>query len=133
MLEKIEVFTDGGSRRNPGISAFAFVVYQDGQEIYSSSGFLGISTNNKAEYTALFNALKYVTSENIEKVTFYADSELMVKQIKGEYKVKDLDLKNFYQDCKNLISKIKNFEIIHVRREKNKRADLLVNKVLDEQ
>lgn len=133
MLNKYEIFTDGGSRGNPGISAFAFVVNFEGKEIFSSSGFLDISTNNKAEYTALLNALKYVKEEGYENVTIYSDSELMVKQIKGEYKVKDEDLRKFYLECRELILKIKNFEIIHVRREKNKRADLLVNKVLDEQ
>lgn len=133
MNKKIEVFTDGGSRGNPGISAFAYVVLEDGNEIYSGSGFLGISTNNKAEYTGLLEGLKHVLHKNFKQVTFYSDSELMVKQIKGEYKVKDEDLKNFHRDCKDLISKLENFEIIHVRREKNKKADLLVNKVLDEQ
>jgi len=133
MNKKIEVFTDGGSRGNPGISAFAFVVLEDGVEIFSGSGFLGISTNNKAEYTGLLEGLKFVLDKNLSKVSFYSDSELMVKQIKGEYKVKDEDLKNFHRDCKDLISKLENFEIIHVRREKNKKADLLVNKVLDEQ
>lgn len=133
MNKKIEVFTDGGSRGNPGISAFAFVVLEDGVEIFSGSGFLGISTNNKAEYTGLLEGLKFVLDKNLRKVSFYSDSELMVKQIKGEYKVKDEDLKNFHRDCKDLISKLENFEIIHIRREKNKKADLLVNKVLDEQ
>jgi len=133
MSNKYEVFTDGGSRGNPGISAYAFVVFLDNQEIFSSSGFLGISTNNKAEYTALLNALNFIHNERYEDVTLFSDSELMVKQIKGEYKVKDEDLKKFYFECKELILKIKNFEIIHVRREKNKRADYLVNKVLDEQ
>lgn len=133
MKDKIEVYTDGGSRGNPGISAYAFVVYKDGIELFHSSGFLGISTNNKAEYTALQNALKHLNIEGYEDVSLFSDSELMVKQIKGEYKVKDENLKIIFDECKHLISKIKNFEIIHVRREKNKRADSLVNKVLDEQ
>lgn len=130
------IYSDGGSRGNPGISAFAFVIYDGLDEVYSSSGFLGISTNNKAEYTALLNALKYVNSlykNNQINFNFYADSELMVKQIKGEYKVKDEDLKILFLECKELIKKIENFKIEHVRREKNKRADFLVNKVLDEQ
>jgi len=132
-MKKIEVYTDGGSRGNPGISAFAFVIYEDGQEVFTSSGFLGISTNNKAEYTGLLHALKYVNHESFKDVFFFADSELMVKQIKGEYKVKDEDLKILFNECKQLISKLNFFKIEHVRREKNKRADFLVNKVLDEQ
>jgi len=132
-MSKIEVYTDGGSRGNPGISAYAFVIYQNGEEIFSSSGFLGISTNNKAEYSALLHALKYVAEETFEQVFFYSDSELMVKQIKGEYKVKDEDLKILFLECKQLISKLPLFKIEHVRRERNKRADYLVNKVLDEQ
>lgn len=133
MSKILEVYTDGGSRGNPGVSAYAFVVLEEGVEIYTSSGFIGISTNNKAEYTALLEALKYIDNLEFESVKFYSDSELMVKQIKGEYKVKDTDLQIFYQECKQIISKIKHFEIIHVRREKNKKADYLVNKVLDEQ
>lgn len=140
-MVQYSVYTDGGSRGNPGISAYAFVIYDSNNEIYSSSGFLGISTNNKAEYTALLTALKYIVSQiqennldlTITNYTLYSDSELMVKQIKGEYKVKDEDLKILYLECKELIKKIANFKIEHVRREKNKRADFLVNKVLDEQ
>ncbi len=140
-MVQYSVYTDGGSRGNPGISAYAFVIFDSNIEIYSSSGFLGISTNNKAEYTALLTALKYIVSKiqesnidlTITNYTLYSDSELMVKQIKGEYKVKDEDLKILYLECKELIKKIANFKIEHVRREKNKRADFLVNKVLDEQ
>jgi len=127
-----EVYTDGGSRGNPGNSAYAFVVRHLNEEVYSSAGYLGIATNNKAEYQGLLHGLKHVVSEQIQDVKFYSDSELMVKQIKGEYKVKDKDLFELFTQAKNLISKINNFEIIHVRREKNKQADLLVNKTLDE-
>lgn len=128
---KTEVFTDGGSRGNPGNSAFAFVVYQNGNLVYSSSGYMGISTNNKAEYNGLIHGLTYVVENSIQEVIIYSDSELMVKQIKGLYQVKDADLKELYSKAKNLITKIDKFEIIHVRREKNKEADLLVNKTLD--
>lgn len=133
MNKQLKVFTDGGSRGNPGISAYAFVVYEDDNELFSGSAFMGISTNNKAEYTGLLQALKYVLSKDYENIIIFSDSELMVKQIKGEYKVKDTDLKILYDECKELIKRIENFKIEHVRREKNKRADFLVNKVLDEQ
>jgi len=133
MNKQLKVFTDGGSRGNPGISAYAFVVYEDDNELFSGSAFMGISTNNKAEYTGLLQALKYVLSKDYGNIIIFSDSELMVKQIKGEYKVKDTDLKILYDECKELIKRIENFKIEHVRREKNKRADFLVNKVLDEQ
>jgi ribonuclease HI len=129
----IEVYTDGGSRGNPGKSACAFVVYKDKVEIVAKNTFLGIRTNNQAEYEGLIKGLEYIRENNYTKVRFFSDSELMVKQLKKLYRVKDEGIKLLFDKAEKLISQLESFEIIHVRRESNKRADLLVNKCLDEE
>lgn len=128
----IEVFTDGGSRGNPGKAACAFVVYKENKVIHEEFSYLGITTNNQAEYSGLLNALKYLISNNILEAKFYSDSELMVKQILRLYKVKDAGIQKIYTEVIKEISKFKKFEISHIRREKNSVADKLVNKCLDE-
>lgn len=129
----IKVYTDGGSRGNPGNSACAFVIYESGSVLHQDRFFIGINTNNQAEYHALLFALKYLNQKGISDADFFSDSELMVKQIKGIYKVKDLGIQKVFNDVKNEISKMTKFSITHVRREENKLADQLVNKCLDEE
>jgi len=128
----IEVFTDGGSRGNPGNAACAFVIFKNNEVFFQEFKFLGKTTNNQAEYSGLLHALKYLVSKNMFEVTFYSDSELMVKQIQKLYKVKDIGIQKIYNEVTYEISKFKRFEIKHIRREKNKLADSLVNKCLDE-
>ncbi len=128
----IEVFTDGGSRGNPGKAASAFVVYLNGQIIHEEFTYLGLTTNNQAEYQALLQALRYLSKNNLLEAKFFSDSELMVKQILKLYKVKDLEIQKIYNEVTKEMIKFKKFEIQHVRREKNKVADMLVNKCLDE-
>lgn len=128
----IKVYTDGGSRGNPGKAASAFVVYKENDEIYSESKYIGITTNNQAEYQALYFALKYLVSQGIFEAKIFSDSELMVKQIHKLYKVKDSGIQKIYNEVVGEISKFKNFEISHIKREFNKVADSLVNKCLDE-
>jgi ribonuclease HI len=128
----IEVYTDGGSRGNPGDSACAFVVVKNKVEIETQNFYLGTKTNNQAEYEGLIKGLEYIVKNNISEVKFYSDSELMVKQIMKLYRVKDEGLKTLYDKAGSLISRIKNFQIVHVRREFNKKAYLLVNQCLDE-
>jgi len=129
----LKVFTDGGSRGNPGKSAGAFVVYEDNTVKHTSYRFFGVLTNNQSEYQALLDSLKFLVENNLlSQVDFYSDSELMVKQIKGEYKVKDVELSKIYEEVIDKIRKIDKFSITHIRREKNSLADKLVNKCLDE-
>ncbi len=128
----IEVYTDGGSRGNPGTAACAFVIFRDGKILHEEFKFLGITTNNQAEYSGLLYALKYLVTHNILEAKFYSDSELMVKQILKLYKVKDSGIQKIYLEVTKEISKFKKFEIAHIRREKNSHADKLVNKCLDE-
>lgn len=123
---------DGGSRGNPGPASWAFVLKDDADgEVIERTAFMGQATNNVAEYTALLELLDYATAHQFKKLKVYSDSELMVRQISGVYKVKNADLLPLYEEAKELIEQLQSFEIIHVRRELNKRADELCNKSLD--
>jgi ribonuclease HI len=135
--EPIIIHTDGGSRGNPGPAACAFVAEENGLEIFKSSKYLGNTTNNVAEYRAVILALEWLVDKSSltvsgSLVTFFLDSELVVKQINGLYKVKDENLRNLFFEALTLMKKFKgsiNFK--HIPREKNKIADLLVNQELD--
>lgn len=136
----IKVYCDGGSRGNPGKSASAFIVEDENKLIYSEAKHLGVATNNFAEYNAVLSALKWinVNKKNLKKeIVFILDSELVVKQINGEYKIKNKKLKEIYLEIQNVLNNLSyrlgKQKIIfkNVSREKNKMADLLVNQKLD--
>lgn len=132
----ITIFTDGGSRGNPGPAGAGAAIYKGEKEIGSVSKFLGIQTNNWAEYEALILALetthRLLGSPVTSLVTVKMDSELIVKQMKGEYKVKNPDMKIKHQRVKELIlESFPKIEFVHVRRELNKRADELANEAMD--
>lgn len=135
-LMSITIFTDGGARGNPGPAGAGATIQKDGAEIGHVSKFLGTQTNNWAEYEALRLALQ--TAHNIlgspvtETVTVKMDSELIVKQMKGEYRVKDPELKKQNERVRLLIlESFPRIEFVHVRRELNKRADQLANEAMD--
>jgi len=126
------LYTDGGSRGNPGKSACSFVLKDSSSKIIIAKGkFLGISTNNVAEYQGLIMGLENAIENKIKSLTCYLDSELVVKQVKGEYKVKNENLKNFYIKVLNLNKEFEQISFFHVSREKNNQADEIVNKILD--
>lgn len=130
----VNLYTDGGSRGNPGEAAIGYVIYDDqDQPIFEYARPIGIETNNVAEYTAMIEGLKKSLELGYTKIALFMDSELIVKQIKKEYRVKNPDLKILYDKAVSLISKCSYFEIRHVRREKNKEADRLVNLALDKE
>lgn len=130
---EVIIYTDGGSRNNPGDAGIGVVVMDnEGTIIKEISEYIGIETNNVAEYKGLIRGLEEAINIGSKNVKAYLDSELVVKQIKGEYKVKNENLKTLYNESSKLIKKLNEFEIIHVRREFNKRADYLVNKAIDE-
>lgn len=123
---------DGGSRGNPGIAAWGVVVLdQDGRAIEGHGGFLGQATNNVAEYHALLEALKLAGERSAASVEIRADSELIVRQVQGRYKVRHPDLIPLHAEAKRRIAAIPSFRIVHVPREENREADRLVNRVLD--
>ncbi len=131
--EHIIIYTDGGSRGNPGPAAAAFVLNDDrGQPFFSRALYIGKATNNVAEYTAIVEALKAVGQFEPKNLTIVSDSELIVKQIQGLYKVKSENMKPFYQKTMELLDKFEKWKIRHVKRHKNKQADELVNKALDQ-
>jgi ribonuclease HI len=123
----LEVYIDGGSRGNPGPAGVG--VYFSGVVVIAE--YLGHQTNNFAEYSALVLALHFAVSRRCEKLTVYSDSELVVKQIKGTYKVRNDNIRPLYESAQRWIKLIPEFSIVHVRRELNKDADGLANRAMD--
>jgi ribonuclease HI len=124
---------DGGARGNPGPAAYGVVVRDAHGEVIKEWGeYLGIQTNNVAEYSGLLAALDYAVREGHASVKVLSDSELMVRQMLGEYKVKNPALKELYDRARTLVRKLEHFAIEHVLRERNREADRLVNQVLDD-
>jgi probable phosphoglycerate mutase len=124
---------DGGARGNPGPSGYG-VFLQDAQQrtIAELSHYLGRQTNNFAEYSGLLAALEYALQNGYVALRVFSDSELLVKQIKGIYKVRNENLRPLYQRAQKFILELEDFRIEHVRREQNRDADRLANKAMDE-
>jgi ribonuclease HI len=131
---KLIVHSDGGSRGNPGPSACGYVVEDENGVVLSEGGeYLGITTNNQAEYQGVRMALEQALTLGGQEVTLRADSQLVVNQLKGIYKVKNKDLWPIYDRIKELIAEFKSVHFEHVYREFNSAADAIVNKILDQQ
>ena len=137
-MEKFIVYTDGGARGNPGPSAIGVVIKnQKGQTLKEYGEYLGETTNNEAEYKAAILALKKLKAlwgkEKAKKaeVQVFADSELLVKQLNGQYKVENKNIQKFFLELWNLKIDFQKVSFTAVPREKNKEADRLVNEVLD--
>lgn len=126
-----KLFTDGGARGNPGPAAIGGVLYNGDKEIKTFSVFIGNTTNNQAEYQALLKGLELAHKEDLEELACFLDSELVVKQLNKEYRVKDKELAKIFVKVWNLSLKFKKISFSHVRRELNKEADRLVNLALD--
>jgi len=132
--EEVKVFADGGSRGNPGPSASGFVILDMEDNVLVDKGvYLGITTNNQAEYTALRLALEECLKTGVLEVQVYLDSLLVVNQMKGIFKVKNSDLRPIHNAIQQLAKKFKKISFSHVPREFNKLADAAVNRALDEQ
>jgi ribonuclease HI len=127
----LTIHIDGAARGNPGPAAFAYVITGDGQPPLEVSGCLGNATNNVAEYTALLRALERARQLGARRLRIYSDSELLVKQMNGLYRVKNPDLQVLYEQAKDLCDRFDAVEITHVRREQNRDADRLCNEALD--
>ena len=129
----LKIYSDGGSRGNPGNSAFAVVVTKDGKVIDEYTEFLGIHTNNYAEYRGLICAITKALALKDDDVEFVMDSELVIKQMRGEYKVRSPDMRELHDDAVALSSLIPNVRFTHVRREDPmvSRADHLLNQTMD--
>jgi ribonuclease HI len=128
----IKANIDGGARGNPGPSAYGVVVRDaKGEVIAELSDYLGIQTNNYAEYSGLLAALEFAVREKHPSLKVLSDSELLVRQMQGRYKVKSPGLIDLYDRARALVRKLEHFSIDHVLRQYNKDADALVNQVLD--
>jgi probable phosphoglycerate mutase len=128
----IKANIDGGARGNPGPSAYGVVVRDaKGEVIAEFSDYLGIQTNNYAEYSGLLAALEFAVREKHPSLKVLSDSELLVRQMQGRYKVKSPGLIDLYDRARALVRKLEHFSIDHVLRQYNKDADALVNQVLD--
>src|SRR5262245_43766418 len=129
----LTIHTDGASRGNPGQAAYAYTIEGEGIEPVEEAGRLGRMTNNQAEYTALVKALEHAADLGTHhRLLIRSDSELMVKQMRGEYQVKNGDLRGLYEQARELVKAFDGgVTLVHVRREHNKRADELGNEALD--
>lgn len=140
-MTKIFINTDGGSRGNPGPAGIGVVFYdQDEKEIYSHKDFIGVATNNEAEYGAIVCALKILfksswfvqNNNNDSEIICRLDSQLVVEQLNGRYKIKQPHIQVFVDEIKKLLNQFEpKISFIHIPREQNKRADQLVNIALD--
>ena len=132
MAGRFKVAIDGGSRGNPGPAAWGIAILDEqGGRVEGHAGHIGHATNNVAEYRALLEALALAIEREADDVEIFADSELVVRQIQGRYRVKNESLKVLYAEAVRLIARLPEFRIVHVRREKNKHADRMVNLALD--
>lgn len=126
-------YTDGGARGNPGPAGYGVVINDSkGNKVSALSQYLGKQTNNFAEYQALIGALEYAVQHGPKALKVISDSELMVRQIKGIYKVKDATLRDLHARASQLIRQLEWFNIEHVLRSKNREADELANRAMDE-
>lgn len=130
--ESFTIYTDGASRNNPGPAAIGAVIKDGSGKIAATvSQRIGTATNNQAEYTAIIAALEKAIGLGARRVELKSDSELVVKQLNGQYKVKKTTLKPLYQKVVRLVGALEAFTITHIPREQNKEADRLANKALD--
>ena len=131
---KIKIYTDGAPRGNPGKAGAGAVVYKDNKELFSLRKFLGIKTNNYAEYMALICALQELTKTNEykkAKVEVYADSKLLIEQANGNWKVKNENIKPLFAELMNLVKEFRDISFTHIPRAENSKADALANEAID--
>ncbi len=131
-INKLIIYTDGGARGNPGPAGIGAVLYNEQRQIVAEiSQYLGRTTNNQAEYRAVIVATKKALNLGAKELEFFLDSELVVKQLKREYRVKNKDLAPLFLELHNLSVNFKSISYTHIPREQNKEADRLANKAMD--
>jgi len=131
-MRKCELFIDGSSRGNPGEAGCGFIIYCEGKKIIERSIYLGIKTNNEAEYHGLLEGLKAAKEAECEDIIIYSDSELLVNHINGVYRVRASNLKPLRDEALNLLKNFKSWQVIHISRDKNFETDLLAKNVSKE-
>jgi len=129
---RLFLYTDGGSRGNPGPSGIGVVILDaKKKKLKEISRYIGEATNNIAEYSALVCALEEAAALDASDVVIYMDSELIAKQLSGEYRVKEENMKRLFEKALGILKTFNSFEVKHIDREKNKEADKLVNKAIN--
>lgn len=129
----LDIYIDGASSGNPGDSGIGVILCQDDHTVKNISKFIGRQTNNVAEYTALISALQEALVMKAKRIKIFSDSELLCRQLKGEYKVKNHDLKNLFSQAVLIIKNFDDFKINQIPREKNKGADKLARLAIKNQ
>jgi len=130
---EVQTYSDGGARGNPGPAATGSLIKQGERVLWELGEYIGETTNNQAEYRALIKALEQAKAIGAKKIHCFLDSELLVKQLKREYRVKEPTLQVLYLKAYNLAQEFSSISFTHIRREYNKHADRLVNEALDKQ
>jgi probable phosphoglycerate mutase len=128
---ELEAWVDGGARGNPGPAGWGAYIRGPGGTV-ELKGFLGIATNNVAEYSGLLAALRHALAVGAASLRVFADSELIVRQMKGQYKVRAPGLKPLFEEARRMAKTLQRFDIVHVPREQNRDADRLANLAMDE-
>ena len=132
-FERLRVYSDGAARGNPGLSgAGAVLVEPSGQVVDRVGKFLGVHTNNYAEYMGLLLGLRRAKDLGVREIEVFADSELMIRQLGGRYQVKSATLRPLYQEAVKLLNDFSRVKLVHVPREMNKAADEMSNRAIDE-
>ncbi len=130
--EKVFIYTDGASRGNPGPASLGvYIVDQDNQVHAQVAEPLGEKTNNFAEYAAVVKGLKIALDHQADHIVLKSDSQLLIRQLKGEYKIKKQTLIPLFNECQKLLEQFKSFDLQHIPREHNKKADGLANEALN--
>ncbi len=130
--DNVIIYTDGASRGNPGDASLGLVVYDENKsDVFEYAESLGTQTNNFAEYMAVVKALQLCVENGVKGLTLRSDSQLLVRQLQGQYKVKSPGLKPLFLKCKESLTQLSQVKIEHVLRGDNKKADELANYVLD--
>lgn len=131
--KKAILYTDGASRGNPGDAGIGAAIYaENGELIHEIARYIGTTTNNVAEYTAMIEGLRWLVAQGYTEVLVRCDSELMVKQMRGEYRVKSPGLQGLFTEARRLFMHFQQWNINHVPREQNKKADSLANLGIDQ-
>ncbi|MEW6075988.1 MAG: ribonuclease HI family protein [Candidatus Omnitrophota bacterium] len=129
-MRELAIYIDGASKGNPGPSGIGVVICEKGETIKNVSSYIGKGTNNVAEYTALIFGLQQALILKAEKVKVHSDSQLLCRQLKGEYKIKNQNLIGLYNQAVGLIAAFKDVEIQNIPRQQNKGADRLANQAV---
>lgn len=130
-MKKATLHSDGGARGNPGPAGIGFVLEAEGKEPIEYGEYIGETTNNQAEYTALIKGMGRALKGGVTNLECFLDSELVVKQLRGDYRVRNHGLRPLFEEVQELVGKFYYVVFQHVPREKNKRADKLVNRAIN--